>query len=717
MARRIRIGKRLPGAALLLYTCFLPAYSQSTLVCTTTAVNALVRSEGVTEQMGDVVLDCSGGKPGVTITVNLTVFLTVNITNKLLANNVTDAQLLVDTGSGPAPANVPAQPFGANAVVFNGLSFTIPASGKVSLRITNLRGDANQLVTTTQQTIFAFVAFSNGAGLAVTSAQSAVAIAEPGLLAQFSSTGVRCTGSPLPATLTLANLFAAGTHFFSTRVTEGFPTAFQPKDSLSDTGARFLVQYSGFPAGARLFVPDFVAGSSALEPTAGGDLGLPPSGGQYAPSAAGSLLLVRVVGADSNGAGGMLAFPGPLSATSFDSVSELTLANGAAAAVYEVVDANPSVRESAQFPTFLGLAPYGGATVIASESVSFGPLSTVSVAAAAPVPRFANVTPQSDCGALGDCNAPYFPHLEVDSPPLDFSTAVSGVLTQYVRVHNNGGGLLNWTESIAYQSGTEWLNANPPSGPNNATIQVYVTPGAVTPGTYQATLTVDAGPLAGSRSIPVTLTVTPAPPPPVPVPVVSAIVNAASLQSGPLVAGSLATIFGSNLAGNSITVTFDGVEASLFYTSATQINLQVPVELAGRTSAQLVVTAAGQASAPQTVTLAVVAPAIFANGVLNQDNTVNGPAHPAPVGSVIQIFATGLSSPGSGAISARIHGVDIFTPYYAGPAPTVPGVQQVNIVVPADFPAMIASVQVCAVGSDPSQRVCSPKAELVISRP
>ncbi|HWX56561.1 MAG TPA: hypothetical protein VN176_18405, partial [Verrucomicrobiae bacterium] len=95
--------------------------------------------------MGDVVLTCSGGKSGVTITGNLTVFMTVNDTNKLGANNTVDAQLSVDTGTGPSLSNVTAQLAMPNAIVFNGLSFILPASGSVTLRITNLRGDANEL--------------------------------------------------------------------------------------------------------------------------------------------------------------------------------------------------------------------------------------------------------------------------------------------------------------------------------------------------------------------------------------------------------------------------------------------------------------------------------------------------------------------------------------------------------------------------------------------
>jgi uncharacterized protein (TIGR03437 family) len=163
-----------------------------------------------------------------------------------------------------------------------------------------------------------------------------------------------------------------------------------------------------------------------------------------------------------------------------------------------------------------------------------------------------------------------------------------------------------------------------------------------------------------------------------------------------------------------VAVTFNAVPAKLLYTGAAQINLQVPPQLALRTSALMIVTVDGQ-SAAQTVALAVVAPAIFNPGILNQNNTVNGAANPAALGSVIQIFATGLNSPGSGAITARIAGRDIPKPYYGGDAPGIPGLQQVNLIVPADIAPGATQVQVCAVGADPSsQPVCSPPGQVVL---
>src|SRR5581483_6722219 len=104
----------------------------------------------------------------------------------------------------------------------------------------------------------------------------------------------------------VSNLFAAGTAEQTTRVTEGFATSFQAKDPTTDSGTRILINYTGLPAGATVWVPDAVAGSSATRPTSGGDLGFAAAAGEYTPSS-GTLLLVRVLNADATGTGGTLA--------------------------------------------------------------------------------------------------------------------------------------------------------------------------------------------------------------------------------------------------------------------------------------------------------------------------------------------------------------------------------------------------------------------------
>src|SRR5262249_23551601 len=142
----------------------------------------------------------------------------------------------------------------------------------------------------------------------------------------------------------------------------------------ADSGTRFLIRYSGFPAATHLYVPDFVAGSDALVPTAGGDLGVPQNPGQYVPGS-NALILARVNGADSSGAGGFS--PGAPTGSSpivLDSASEVALTGGAGYVVYEVVGSNPSTQQSAQFPTFITL-PRQTSPAVAQETVGLAPVS------------------------------------------------------------------------------------------------------------------------------------------------------------------------------------------------------------------------------------------------------------------------------------------------------------------------------------------------------
>ena len=132
-----------------------------------------------------------------------------------------------------------------------------------------------------------------------------------------------------------------------------------------------MARYSGFPPGARLFVPDYIAGSNATQPTAGGDLGYTPSGGKYT-GGSGALLLALVRLTDANGAGGYLAGPAPPSGVmaTLDSASEVPLPNGSGVVVYEVVESNSAQQESAQFPAFIVYTPPvgGGSTAQATPA-------------------------------------------------------------------------------------------------------------------------------------------------------------------------------------------------------------------------------------------------------------------------------------------------------------------------------------------------------------
>src|SRR6266496_2896306 len=95
---------------LILFTLFsVPSFSQTPLFCTASATPLAVRIEGLAEKMGDIVLGCSGGTPGAVITGNLSISLSVPITNRLTAGTPSDIVVTADTGSGPLPVAFTAQ--------------------------------------------------------------------------------------------------------------------------------------------------------------------------------------------------------------------------------------------------------------------------------------------------------------------------------------------------------------------------------------------------------------------------------------------------------------------------------------------------------------------------------------------------------------------------------------------------------------------------------
>lgn len=699
------------GKILSAAICVLPALLSAQVICVPTTALPLVRAEGITEHIGDVALSCSG-MANSSLNANFTIALNANVTNQISNGNLLDGIVFtIDSGSGPQPVLMQPILSGQNTIFYNGVNVPFSPQGSAILRFAGIRANA-----TLGTPIAANLAIT-GAGFELTQNQLAVATPQRGLYVGYSNALVCAqNGSPLPAAINFANLIADGTTFASTRVTEGFADAFQPLSGPANfeaqTGERFIMQYSGFPAGSRLFVPDVIAGSDTLQPTAGGDLELPASGGSYAPSVSGSLLLARVSGANSNGAGGAVVFtPGAIGspAVMFTSVSELSILNGSTYVVYEVVDSNSSTIETAQFPTFLGLTPDGSrpASQI-GETTTFAPVSTITTASSSePVPRFLGMTPPSDCTILGDCTS-IFGQLSVSAQQILSNGIAGGATTgSYFYLQNSGGGLMQWTASVS--NGAAWLTLDPYQGANNTAVRVYASPVNLTPGTYTASIVVNAG-IAGSATIPVQFTVAAATPATLAGPAVTSILNAASFAAVPAVPGSLSTIMGSGFSGKNLSATFDGEPATILYSSDTQINLLIPPDLSSKASTQLIVTANGSSSAAQTVSLASFEPAIFAGGILNQDLTENSASNGAAAGSVIALWATGLS--GAGTITGNIAARDIATPYYAGPAPGLIGVQQVNLLVPADLSAMTTQVYIC--GSANGSQVCSVPAPLTL---
>jgi uncharacterized protein (TIGR03437 family) len=93
------------------------------------------------------------------------------------------------------------------------------------------------------------------------------------------------------------------------------------------------------------------------------------------------------------------------------------------------------------------------------------------------------------------------------------------------------------------------------------------------------------------------------------------VVNAASLSpQASVAAGSLASLFGTNLVPapeDRVLVQMNGISAPVFAVTPTQVNFQVPWELAGLTRATLTVTVGAATSSAVNVPLSPAAPGIF----------------------------------------------------------------------------------------------------------
>ncbi|MBI4876735.1 MAG: Ig-like domain-containing protein [Acidobacteria bacterium] len=172
------------------------------------------------------------------------------------------------------------------------------------------------------------------------------------------------------------------------------------------------------------------------------------------------------------------------------------------------------------------------------------------------------------------------------------------------------------------------------------------------------------------------------------------VVNAAS-QTPALAPGSLVQIAGAGLSGSSgpTRADLDGQPLTLLLKQSFQLTAQLPLDLPpGRRSLRV---ESPFGSAEQTLEVAETAPAIFqsANAVLNQDGSVNSPVAPARRGQIIVVYCTGLGavdrqgalSRARVAVTVLLNGAEL-TPAFAGLAPNLPGVYQVNVVVPGSTP-------------------------------
>ena len=239
---------------------------------------------------------------------------------------------------------------------------------------------------------------------------------------------------------------------------------------------------------------------------------------------------------------------------------------------------------------------------------------------------------------------------------------------------SNGKPVANTPVTFTVTSGSASIGTASPSTDANGNATTQVTAG----GTAGAVVITAK---AGTFSATFNLTVVP------PGPSNVVFLNGASFQPG-AGAGAIVTIQGTGIAPNvngvvtpnniigplpttlaGVSVTFNGTAAPIFSVSnvngVQQVTVQVPYEVAGLTSASVVINTTGGGTGTFTVTLQQFSPGIFTTslyGVQNYvvatraDGSFVSPSNPAHRGEIITIFVTGAgqTTPATGTNDAGV---------------------------------------------------------------
>ena len=191
-------------------------------------VPPIVRAEGLTELVGDLVLNCTGGTPtaaGAPVPqANVQIFLNTNVTSRLVADPWSEALLMIDeptaaaqrycsvnggcaitgvgaaagsdgfvdgvdydetSGTGTVPNVYQGRNAGANSIVWLGVPIDPPGTNATRvIRITNIRANANQLgvsSTLIPTQIVMFISVTGTTSVPINNPQQTVAFIQPGM--------------------------------------------------------------------------------------------------------------------------------------------------------------------------------------------------------------------------------------------------------------------------------------------------------------------------------------------------------------------------------------------------------------------------------------------------------------------------------------------------------------------------------------------------------
>jgi hypothetical protein len=410
----VEFRKAFLSMAVLVFATGIATAQINPLQCTANAgVPPIARAEGVAEEVGQVIINCTGGastpSPSMDIpTINVQIFLNTNVTSRLLDSTGTrsEALLLIDEPSpteqieaagvpnvatfkavgngvyknGSHPTVFGAQQAAVNSLVWLNVPFDPPGtSGNRVLRLVNVRANANQLGVGSSlipNQISMFISISGTASLALNNPQLTVAFIQPGM--KFSATSATY------------NQCEPGTKSYDITFTEMFGTAFRHR--MSPTGVNQNVPGSIYNTESMFY--------SSLFTTVGAvDAGRATQGtrlsARFSNVPANVTLTVPISGSNTSGDAAVLVASGTNGSTANATTGVVTLTGGAGAAVYEVTASNPGAISALKFTVSVGytanpLPGLGTATVAGN----YAPVAATLTASTEAAPRFVE-NPQS----------------------------------------------------------------------------------------------------------------------------------------------------------------------------------------------------------------------------------------------------------------------------------------------------------------------------------
>jgi len=221
---------------------------------------------------------------------------------------------------------------------------------------------------------------------------------------------------------------------------------------LADWGTRFKAVFNNIPNGVNIYVDN-------QNTTVGLAAPVPPD--------VAKLTSTDLAAFSAVAAGGTTIPNGSVSSLSPGGASQLTVTNGSATAVWEEIVSDPTTFASLNFGVYISYTPSPGsnspALATTTVNMSFDPTSTVTTAAAANIPRFADTSTATNIFTIVPClTTLLFPFITNQSG-FDTGIAISATATDpFGTTPQSGTCTLNWY-------GTSFTGATPTPTINSGT--------------------------------------------------------------------------------------------------------------------------------------------------------------------------------------------------------------------------------------------------------